>query len=375
MRALPAQLAASLRDVRLQTSRRVGRAVTTALRRCVVDGQRLEARAVVVATDVSAASSRSWAFRRTATRGLVTWWFAADEAPTESRMLAVDGRGRGAPPGPVWNTGVASNAAPSYAPPGRHLVHATTLLDRPDGEAPEGDVLRHLAEIYGCRTDDWEVVARHRIEQALPATPPGTPVRRPVALGDRAVRLRRPPRHRLHPGRAGLGTPRRRGGPADAGRLRPLSDTPGLHRRARPGRVDGSCQQSTKEEPVLTLTENASTIVKDIAAQQGGPDSTGLRISGQDPTQGLTVTAAEQPVPGDTTVTATAPWSTSTSLPRSSSTTRCSTRRSTTPGGCSSPSRPRPDPHRRTTAPGAAAVPGVVASLGTARCTQVSRAR
>ena len=55
---------------------------------------------------------------------------------------------------------------------------------------------------------------------------------------------------------------------------------------------------------MLTLTENASTIVKDIAAQQGGPDSTGLRISSQDPTQGLTVTAAEQPLPGDTTVTA-----------------------------------------------------------------------
>ncbi len=55
---------------------------------------------------------------------------------------------------------------------------------------------------------------------------------------------------------------------------------------------------------MLTLTENASTIVKDIAAQQGGPDSAGLRISSQDPTQGLMVTAAEQPVPGDTTVTA-----------------------------------------------------------------------
>jgi Fe-S cluster assembly iron-binding protein IscA len=55
---------------------------------------------------------------------------------------------------------------------------------------------------------------------------------------------------------------------------------------------------------VLTLTENASTIVKDIAAQQGGSDSTGLRISSEDPTQGLMVTAAEQPLPGDRTVSA-----------------------------------------------------------------------
>jgi iron-sulfur cluster assembly protein len=53
---------------------------------------------------------------------------------------------------------------------------------------------------------------------------------------------------------------------------------------------------------VLTLTENASTIVKDIAAQQGGSVSTGLRISSEDPAQGLMVTSAEQPLPGDQTV-------------------------------------------------------------------------
>ena len=53
---------------------------------------------------------------------------------------------------------------------------------------------------------------------------------------------------------------------------------------------------------MLTLTENASTIVKDIAAQQGGPESTGLRISSEDPTQGLMVTAAQQGHPGDQTI-------------------------------------------------------------------------
>jgi Fe-S cluster assembly iron-binding protein IscA len=66
--------------------------------------------------------------------------------------------------------------------------------------------------------------------------------------------------------------------------------------------VDGSCQQSTKESALLTLTENASTIVKDIAAQQGGVESTGLRISSEDPEQGLMVTSAQEPLPGDQTV-------------------------------------------------------------------------
>jgi iron-sulfur cluster assembly protein len=68
--------------------------------------------------------------------------------------------------------------------------------------------------------------------------------------------------------------------------------------------VDGFCQQSTKESILLSLTENASTIVKDIAAQQGAPESGGLRISGEDPQQGLLVTAAGQPLPGDQTVEA-----------------------------------------------------------------------
>jgi Fe-S cluster assembly iron-binding protein IscA len=53
---------------------------------------------------------------------------------------------------------------------------------------------------------------------------------------------------------------------------------------------------------MLTLTENASMIVKDIAAQQGGTESTGLRISSESPQQGLMVTAAEEPHPGDETV-------------------------------------------------------------------------
>ena len=54
---------------------------------------------------------------------------------------------------------------------------------------------------------------------------------------------------------------------------------------------------------MLTLTENASTIVKDIATQQGGTDASGLRISAEDPAQGLMVTAAQEPHQGDQTVT------------------------------------------------------------------------
>ena len=55
---------------------------------------------------------------------------------------------------------------------------------------------------------------------------------------------------------------------------------------------------------MLTLTENASTIVKDITAQQGASETAGLRITSEDPAQGLMVSAALEPLPGDKTVEA-----------------------------------------------------------------------
>jgi phytoene dehydrogenase-like protein len=145
------------------------------------------ARVVVVATDPVTAAELT-PIAPVPTKGLVTWWFDAPEAPNGQAMLAVDGRrGSGAfgpSPGPVWNTAVVTNAAPSYAPPGRHLVEATTLLDRPDGDAPEADVRRHVGEILGCDTSRWTVVVRHRIDVALPAMPPPLRPRSEVSLGN-----------------------------------------------------------------------------------------------------------------------------------------------------------------------------------------------
>ena len=51
---------------------------------------------------------------------------------------------------------------------------------------------------------------------------------------------------------------------------------------------------------MLTLTENASTIVKTITTQSG-PEVSGLRIS-EDPGQGLAVATAAAAEPGDQTV-------------------------------------------------------------------------
>jgi len=54
---------------------------------------------------------------------------------------------------------------------------------------------------------------------------------------------------------------------------------------------------------MLTLTENASTIVKDITTQPGLADTAGLRITSEESAEpSFAVSAAEAPEPGDHTV-------------------------------------------------------------------------
>ncbi len=54
---------------------------------------------------------------------------------------------------------------------------------------------------------------------------------------------------------------------------------------------------------MLTLTENASTIVKDITTQPGLAETAGLRITSEETAEPtFAVSAAEAPEPGDQTV-------------------------------------------------------------------------
>lgn len=110
-------------------------------------------------------------------RGLQTWWFAADETPTADGALRVDGRRRG----PVVNTAVMTNTAPTYAPRGQHLIQATCVLP---SEASETDVRRQLDDVWQTDTRPWRLLRRDDIARALPAQDPPLRLRRPVRLGD-----------------------------------------------------------------------------------------------------------------------------------------------------------------------------------------------
>jgi len=164
MGAIPAQLAADL-DVRLA-------APVTTVRPYEVDGSR--ASAVVVATSAWAAADLVPGLDVPPPSGVTTQYHLADEPPVSEPAIVLDGERSG----PVANTVVLTNAAPSYAP-GRHLVSSSVV----SGDCSEPAVRQHLSRLYGVETSRWEHVATYAVPQALPRQDP------PMGHFQKAVRL------------------------------------------------------------------------------------------------------------------------------------------------------------------------------------------
>lgn len=98
---------------------------------------------------------------------LTTWWFATNQRPSELPFLHVDIR----PGARLANTSVMSNASPSYAPAGQHLVQATAV----GNHALDDDAaLAEAADILGVNNPDWRLLVRHDIADALPHIAPGS---------------------------------------------------------------------------------------------------------------------------------------------------------------------------------------------------------
>lgn len=187
MHALPEQMAAALAGpVRVSAAAREVRETSGGVQ-VSTDHGTLAGRVAVVAVgpqDVAELTELS----APVTRGLTTWWFRTHERPMAGPFLMVDAtRPGGGPAGPIWNTAVISEAAPSYAPAGEHLVQATTLLDRPDGLADEAEVRRDLERLYQTSTRSWDLLVHHVVPHALPMQPPPLEDRQPLWTGDRVL--------------------------------------------------------------------------------------------------------------------------------------------------------------------------------------------
>ena len=118
-----------------------------------------EADAIIVATDATTAAQLLDLTDVPQLVGCTTWYHSTTQLPTQTTSLIVDSQNRG----PLVNTMVISNMAPSYAPAGKSLISSTSILP-----ATESEVRRHLSILYGVDTRKWKLVAKYEIPSALP---------------------------------------------------------------------------------------------------------------------------------------------------------------------------------------------------------------
>ncbi|MET8091235.1 FAD-dependent oxidoreductase [Micromonospora sp. NPDC005220] len=138
----------------------------------------IRCRAVVVAVDPPAAAALLPALTTVRMHSYTTYYHSAPEPPLTEPILLVDGDRREL----VANTVVLSNAAPTYAPTGRHLVATSVVGPK---APPEPTIRAELTRLYGRSTADWTHLTTVAVPQALPAAPPPQGrLRKPVALGE-----------------------------------------------------------------------------------------------------------------------------------------------------------------------------------------------
>jgi phytoene dehydrogenase-like protein len=139
-------------------------------------GHRVEARAVIVATEEPVARTFVELAPR-ASRRAGAVYFDAPRAPTSSKMVILDGTGRG----PVLNAAVMSNVSPDYAPSGRHLVVAA-MPDIVEGDL-EAVARSQMRTWWGPQVDAWRHLRTYRIDHAGVEQRPPFPPRRKIDFG------------------------------------------------------------------------------------------------------------------------------------------------------------------------------------------------
>lgn len=174
MQRLPEHLAASLKPDTVRLNTRVasidGTSVVTS------SGERITARAVVVATESPAASDLLGLPAR-ASRVVGNVYFSADVAPTKEKLVILDGTGKG----PVLNVAVMSNISEHYAPRGKHLI-SVALPGVVAGDL-ESIARTQLREWWGPQVDSWRHLRTYAITHGGVVQEPPFAPKQSVDLG------------------------------------------------------------------------------------------------------------------------------------------------------------------------------------------------
>ena len=162
--SVPSRGAQALSNQLAAAAKRAGAEIRTGAEATVRDGAVDTPEGTMTARDIVVATAPQ--DNGKTTRGLTTWWFRADEAPSESPFVRIDATRSG----PVVNTAVMSNIAPSYSPDGSALIQASALHNP---AVTDTDVTAHLSALWGTDATKWDLVARTDVEHSLPSQRPG----------------------------------------------------------------------------------------------------------------------------------------------------------------------------------------------------------
>ncbi len=168
MGALAEQLAGRLPEGTVSFGRSVTEADAGSVR--LDDGSRVEAGAVVVATEEAAAAKLCDLPEPGPGRVTTCFYFDAPSTAIAGPWLVL----APADDGPVNELAVPSSVAAGYAPEGRSLVAASVI--GPDADRPGLDeaVRKQLSGWFGENTvASWNPLATYRVERALPDFQPG----------------------------------------------------------------------------------------------------------------------------------------------------------------------------------------------------------
>lgn len=179
MGAIPAQLAAALPDDAVRLGARVESIDGTTVR--IAGGAAVTGAQLVVATEGPAAVELL-GLAPVASRPVSGVWFAADHAPYDQPLIALDAERSG----PALNVAVMTNVAPEYSSDGRAVIVAACPGVGADGDEVSlvDDVRRQLRSWFGSDVDRWTHLRTHTIRHGQPDSRPAFSPKRRVALGD-----------------------------------------------------------------------------------------------------------------------------------------------------------------------------------------------
>jgi phytoene dehydrogenase-like protein len=163
MGAIPAQLASQLPAESIMLNTKVHSMQEGLL--LVGAGEKINARAIVVATEGPEASRLLTNFPPVRSHSVTCLYYAAEKPPVSQPILILNGDGHGR----VNHVTIPSNVCPSYAPQGSSLICVSVLGTPFDSETVADETIRaELDQWFKGQASKWKYLRGYAINDALP---------------------------------------------------------------------------------------------------------------------------------------------------------------------------------------------------------------